>query len=354
MADKNEVIGKSVKRVDALGKVTGKTLYPGDRNQENELWLKILFARRPHARIVGLDTRQAKALPGVMDVFTAADVPVNQYGLQVPDQPVLCGPGSSKKGADVVRFVGDQVAVIVAENEQIAAKARDLVKIEYEDLPGVYDAEYAMSGRAPQLHPGVVNNIADYKRIRKGDVVAGWEQSNVIVEGTYRTPFQEHAYLQPEAGTAYVDEVGRITVHCAGQWTWEDQQQIAHALDLPPEKVRVVYDAIGGAFGGREDMSVQIVLALAVLRTYERYGNTRPMKIIWTREESIIGHCKRHPMIIYSKWGAKSDGTLIAAEVKVVSDAGAYMYTSNKVLGNTVLTCTGPYEFPHVTIDAYA
>ena len=354
MADKNEVIGKSVKRVDALGKVTGKTLYPGDRNQENELWLKILFARRPHARIVGLDTRQAKALPGVMDVFTAADVPVNQYGLQVPDQPVLCGPGSSKKGADVVRFVGDQVAVIVAENEQIAAKARDLVKIEYEDLPGVYDAEYAMSGRAPQLHPGVVNNIVDYKRIRKGDVVAGWEQSNVIVEGTYRTPFQEHAYLQPEAGTAYVDEVGRITVHCAGQWTWEDQQQIAHALDLPPEKVRVVYDAIGGAFGGREDMSVQIVLALAVLRTYERYGNTRPMKIIWTREESIIGHCKRHPMIIYSKWGAKSDGTLIAAEVKVVSDAGAYMYTSNKVLGNTVLTCTGPYEFPHVTIDAYA
>jgi CO/xanthine dehydrogenase Mo-binding subunit len=151
-----------------------------------------------------------------------------------------------------------------------------------------------------------------------------------------------------------MDEEGRITVRCAGQWTWEDQQQIAHSLDLPPDKIRVIYDAIGGAFGGREDMSVQIILALAVLRTYERYGNRRPMRIIWSREESIIGHCKRHPMMIYAKWGAKSDGTLLAAEVKILSDGGAYMYTSNKVLGNAMLTCTGPYEFPHVKVDGYA
>ena len=190
MTDDNKIIGKSIKRVDALGKVTGQTIYPGDRNQENELWLKILFARRPHARVVSIDTSEAKALPGVMDVLTAEDVPVNQYGLQVPDQPVLCGPGSTKKGGDIVRFVGDQVAVVIAENEEIAAKARNLIKVDYEDLPVVYDVDYAMSGKAPQLHPGVLNNVADYKRIRMGDTEATWDQCNVIIEGIYQTPFQ--------------------------------------------------------------------------------------------------------------------------------------------------------------------
>lgn len=354
MTDNHRSIGKSIKRFDALDKVTGQALYPGDRNYDDELWLKILFARRPHARVLSIDTSEAKALPGVIDILTAADVPINQYGLQLPDQPVLCGPGSNKKGGDIVRFVGDNVAVVIAENEEIAAQARDLIKVEYEDLPIVYDVEYAMSGRAPELHPNVYNNVAEYKRVRKGHAESVWDSCNVIIEGVYQTPCQEHAYLQPEAGTAYIDDDGRITVHCAGQWTWEDQQQIAHALDLPSDKIRVVYDAIGGAFGGREDMSVQIVLALAVLRTYERYGNKRPMKIIWTREESIIGHCKRHPMIIYAKWGAKADGTLLAAEMKILGDAGAYMYTSNKVLGNAVITAIGPYEIPHVIIDAYA
>ncbi len=349
-----KTIGKSVKRVDAFGKVTGQTLYPGDRHYEDELWLKVLFARRPHARVVSIDTSEAEALPGVLGVLTAKDVPINQYGLQVLDQPVLCGPGSNKKGGDIVRFVGDQIAVVIAENEKIATKARDLIKVTYEDLPIVDDPEFAMSGQAPQLHPHVLNNIADYRRIRKGDPEAAWNRCDVIIEGVYRTPFQEHAYLQPEAGTAYMDDQGRITVHCAGQWTWADQQQIAQALDLPPDKIRVVYDAVGGTFGGREDMSVQIILALVVLRMYERYKNRRPVKIIWNREESIIGHCKRHPMIIKCKWGAKSDGTLIAAEVEIISDAGAYMYTSNKVLGNTVLTATGPYEFPNVKVDAYA
>jgi CO/xanthine dehydrogenase Mo-binding subunit len=175
----------------------------------------------------------------------------------------------------------------------------------------------------------------------------------VIIEGEYHTPFQEHAYLQPEAGSAYLDDEGRITVRVAGQWTWEDQQQIAHSLDLPPERVRVIYDAIGGAFGGREDMSVQIVLALAVMRLAERDIH-RPVRIIWSREESIIGHCKRHPMIIKSKWGATRDGKLLAADVELISDAGAYMYTSNKVLGNATFTCTGPYEFSNVRVNSYA
>jgi CO/xanthine dehydrogenase Mo-binding subunit len=350
----DSLIGQSIRRVDALGKVTGQTLYPGDRSNDNELWLKILFARRPHARITKIDTTAAERLPGVMAVLTARDVPINQYGLQIPDQPVLCGPESNKKGGDVVRFVGDQVAVVIAETEATAARAADLILVEYQDLPLVLDPVEAMSGRAPQLHPGVLNNIADYKRIRKGNPAAAWNQCHIIIEGVYHTPFQEHAYLQPEAGTAYLDDEGRITVHCAGQWTWEDQQQIAHSLDLPPDKIRVIYDAIGGAFGGREDMSVQIILALAVLRMYQRYQNRRPMKIIWSREESIIGHCKRHPMTITAKWGAKADGTLVAAEMEIIADGGAYMYTSNKVLGNAVLSCTGPYEFPHVKVDGYA
>lgn len=349
-----KTIGQSVKRIDAQGKVTGQTLYPGDRNYGDELWMKILFARRPHARVVEIDLSQAKALPGVIDILTAKDVPVNQYGMQIPDQPVLCGPGSNKKGGDVVRFIGDQVAVVVAETEKIAARARDLIKVTYEDLPVVYNLDFAMSGQAPQLHPNVLNNIAEYKRIRKGEANQAWASCNVIIEGEYRTPYQEHAYLQPEAGSAFIDEEGRVTVRCAGQWTWEDQQEIAHALDLPPERVRVVYDAIGGAFGGREDMSVQIVLALAAYHLHEHYGNRRPIKIIWSREESIIGHCKRHPMIIKAKWGAKSDGSLVAAEMTIKSDAGAYMYTSNKVLANALLTCTGPYEIPHIKVDAYA
>jgi len=347
-----KAIGQSVKRIDALGKVTGETLYPGDRTHTNELWMKLLFARRPHARVVNIDTAKAEALPGVALVLTAKDVPVNEYGLQTPDQPVLCGPGSTKKGGDVVRFVGDNIAVIVAETEKVAAQARNLIEVEYEDLPVVTDPEVAMSGQAPQLHPDTPNNIADYKRIRKGDIEAAWADCDVIVEDVYQTPFQEHAYLQPEAGTACLDDEGRITVYCAGQWTWEDQQQIAHALDLPPEKVRVVYDAIGGAFGGREDMSVQIVLALAVMRLQER-GVNRPVKIIWSREESMIGHCKRHPMKIKAKWGAKKDGTLVAVDTTIISDCGAYMYTSNKVLGNAVMCATGPYEIPYVKLDAY-
>jgi CO/xanthine dehydrogenase Mo-binding subunit len=346
-------IGKSQPRVDAAGKVTGATLYPGDRNYGDELWMKILFAGRPHARVLDIDTSQAAALPGVAAVLTAKDVPVNEYGLQIPDQPVLCGPGSGKEGADVARFVGDQVAVVVAESEKIAARARDLIRVTYQDLPVLTDPRQAMAPRAYRLHPHALDNVAAHYRVVKGDVDAAWASCEVIVEGEYHTPFQEHAYLQPEAGSAYLDEEGRITVRVAGQWTWEDQQQIAHALNLPPERVRVVYDAIGGAFGGREDMSVQIVLALAVMRLAER-GVRRPVKIIWSREESIIGHCKRHPMHIKSKWGATRDGKLVAAEVEVISDAGAYMYTSNKVLGNATLTCTGPYEFPNVRVNTYA
>lgn len=342
-------IGQPSPRIDARAKVTGDALFPGDFSQPDMLFMKILFAERPHARILRMDTSRAQAHPGVVAVFTAKDVPVNEYGLQIPDQPVLCGLGSDKPGADVVRFVGDQLALVVAESEEAAAAARELIEVEFEDLPVVTDQVQAMQPGAPLIHPerGDSNVCVHYK-IRKGEIETGFSQADVIVESTYQLPFQEHAYLQPEAGFAYLDEEGRVTVQCAGQWAHTDRAQIAHSLALPEEQVRVIYPAIGGAFGGREDMSVQIVLALAAWKLQ------RPVKIIWSRRESIIGHCKRHPAALWAKWGATSAGKLVAAEMRIIADAGAYMFTSNKVIGNTTVVCTGPYSIPHVKADTYA
>jgi len=345
------VIGQSINRLDAYGKVTGKTLYPGDINLPNQAYMKILFAPRPHAVIRAIDTSQAEAVSGVLAVLTAKDVPVNEYGLIMPDQPVLCGPGSSKAHADRVRFIGDQVALVVAETEEIAAQACSLIKIDLEELPVVTDPEQAMQSEAVLLHPERDSNVFCRYRIRKGDTQAAFSNCEVIIESEVRTPAQEHAYLQPEAGLGYIDEEGRVTIQVAGQWTHEDQEQIAHALNLPLEKVRVIYPAIGGAFGGREDMSVQIVLALAALKLHEG-GIQRPVKIIWSREESIIGHHKRHPYIIRSRWGATRDGRVLAAEVDMIADGGAYAYTSTKVLGNATLMCTGPYDIPNVKVDS--
>ena len=175
----------------------------------------------------------------------------------------------------------------------------------------------------------------------------------MVVESVYKTPVQEHAFLQPEAGISYYDNEGRITVVVGGQWVHEDQEQIAHALKLPLEAIRIIYPAIGGAFGGREDMSVQIVLALASYRLKER-GINRPIKIIWSREESMVGHHKRHPYIIKNRWGATKEGILTSAEIEIIADGGAYIYTSPKVLGNATILCTGPYSIPNVKVDSYA
>ncbi len=347
--EKMTVLGQNIKRIDALGKVTGETPYPGDMNIDGQLWMKLRFSDRAHARVVAIDSRAAEALPGVVRIFTAKDVPHNEYGLVMKDQPVLCGPGSNSavRGADIVRCYMDCVAVVVAETEAIAAEAVKLIDVTYEDLPAVFDMEAAMQDGAPQLHQNHPNNILCHFRIRKGDMDAGWAQADVVVEGEYHTGYQEHAYLQPEAGLGYIDEEGRVTVVVAGQWVHEDQEQIYHALGLPEEKVRVIYPAIGGAFGGREDMSVQIVLALAA------YELKRPVKIQWSREESILFHHKRHPTVIRAKWGATKEGKIVAAEATVIGDAGGYAYTTPKVMGNANLTVSGPYEIPNIHIDTY-
>ncbi|MBV6394833.1 MAG: putative xanthine dehydrogenase subunit D [Anaerolineales bacterium] len=344
-------IGKSLPRIDARDKVTGQALYSGDLAAPGLLHMQILFAGRPHARIARIDAQAAESAPDVVAVFTSKDVPVNERGLQIQDQPVLCGPGPTPPqgvATDIVRFEGDQVAAIVARSEAAAAAALKLIQVEYEDLPGVFDPVDGMQPAAAQLHPerGDSNVCVHYK-IRKGDVEDGFAGADVIIEGEYKTPYQEHAYLQPEAGMAYIDEEGRVTVVAGGQWPHTDVREIAHCLGLPQEQVRVIYPAIGGAFGGREDMSVQIVLALAAWKL------KRPVRIIWSRRESIIGHGKRHPSTLKAKWGATKDGMLVAAEVEMIADGGAYMYTSNKVLGNSAITCTGPYFIPNVKADIY-
>jgi CO/xanthine dehydrogenase Mo-binding subunit len=276
-------IGQSSPRVDARDKVTGGTLFSGDLSMPGMLHMKMLFAERPHARIKSVKTAAAESAPGVVAVFTSKDVPVNEYGLQWQDQPVLCGPNAltpdpspkygrgestltptplpstgegQKVATDIVRFEGDQVAAVVAETEAAAAEAVKLIEVEYEDLPLVSDAVEAMKPGAPQLHPerGDSNVCVHYK-IRKGEWETALSKADVIVEGEYKTPYQEHAFLQPEAGLAYIDEEGRVTVVAGGQWTHTDVREIAHCLALPEEKVRVIYPAIGGAFGGREDMS---------------------------------------------------------------------------------------------------
>ncbi|MBK9926421.1 MAG: xanthine dehydrogenase family protein molybdopterin-binding subunit [Anaerolineales bacterium] len=341
-------VGKSLPRVDAHDKVTGSAPYSGDLSMPGMLHMKILFAGRPHARIKWIKTDKAEAAPGVIAVYTAKDISVNEYGLQWQDQPVLCGVGSSKAGADIVRFVGDQVAVVVAETEAQAAVAVKLIDVEYEDLPVVTDPIAAMKADSPRVHEEIDNsNICVHYKIRKGNVDEAFAKADVIVESEYVTPVQEHAYLQPEAGLAYIDEEGRITVVCGGQWTHEDQEQIAHSLNMPHDRIRVIYPAIGGAFGGREDMSVQIVLALAAWKLQ------RPVRIIWSRQESMIGHGKRHHVVLRAKWGATKDGKVIAIENEIIGDAGAYMYTSNKVLGNSAITSTGPYVIPNVKTDVY-
>ncbi len=333
------ILGQSITRLDARAKVTGAALFPGDVNLPGQLWMKVLFARRPHARIKRLDVSKAQAAPGVVYVFTARDVPVNEFGLGSKDAPVL--------NNDEIRWVGEKVALVIAETEKQAEHARDLIEVEYEDLPPITDPREAIKPGAYQVHPAYPGNIIKHIPIRKGDIAQGFAQADVIVEGEYHTPYQEHAYLQPEAGVAYIDDAGRVTVVVGGQWTHEDQEQIAHALALPLDQVRVIYPNVGGAFGGREDMSVQVILALAA------YKLRRPVKIIWSREESIIGHHKRHPMWIKHKLGATRDGKLVAAHIELISDAGPYMYTSPKVLGNAAFGATGPYEIPNVNVDAY-
>jgi len=333
-------IGQPIRRPDAPPKVTGETLYPADLYIDGMLHMKVLWSDRPHARLLGVDASAALALPGVVAVLAADDVPVNEFGIEEMDERVLV--------QDQVRFVGEPLALVIAESEETAQAALDYVRVDCEDLPGVFDPRQAMQEGAPLVHEEKDSNLIGHWFVRRGDLDAAFAASDVIVESDYYLPHVEHAFLQPEAGVSHIDDQGRVVVHTTGQWAHDDQHQIAHALGLPEEQVRVIYTPAGGAFGGREDVSVQILLALAAFRL------RRPVKIVWSRGESFRGHHKRHPFYMHYRTGATRDGKLTAMEARLIADGGAYASTSRAVVRTAVSLATGPYHVPALRVDGWA
>ncbi|MBC5810347.1 MAG: xanthine dehydrogenase family protein [Candidatus Eremiobacteraeota bacterium] len=331
-----KTVGASPPRPDAYKKVTGTARYPADLVRPDMLHAAAVFAGRPHARILTIDAAEARAAKGVRAVLTAADVPYNRFGLIEADQPLLCD--------EVVRFSGDRVAVVVAESAALARRAAALVRVAYEDLPIVSDPREARKDGAPRVHEDRPNVLL-HQKIRRGDVEAAFAHADVVVEAAFTTGWQEHAYLQPDAGIAYW-EGDRLVVETAGQWLHEDRRQIAAMFAMPEERVVIRYAAIGGAFGGREDLSLPPLVALAAWKLKV------PVAMVWNREESIIGHHKRHPYFITAKWGAKRDGTIVAAQTELVADGGAYASTSAEVLKCSAIFAIGPYSIENVQTDA--
>lgn len=331
-------VGQSVGRRDAEEKVNGTAIYPDDLFLPGQLALAVRFTDKPHARFQ-LDTSQASQMPGVVAILTAADVPFNAFGLLEADQPVLAD--------GYVRCMLDKLALVAAQTREQARAAAATIAATYQDLPVLDSVAAAQALDAPQLQPQHPGNLQKKLHIEKGDLTAGFAQAAVVVEGIYQTHPQEHAFLQPEAGVAYVDEQGRLVIETSGQWVQEDHRQIVQALGLASEQVVVKYVYTGGAFGGREDISIQILLALAAWRLQ------RAVKLVWSRSESMRGHHKRHPVTFKTRWGATAAGKICAVETELVLDSGAYASTSDEVLANTVRSAVGPYAVDNVRLDGY-
>ncbi|MCS7110030.1 MAG: molybdopterin-dependent oxidoreductase, partial [Candidatus Caldarchaeum sp.] len=309
-------VGKEVVRKDAYEKARGLTKYASDMFPENLLWVATHRSKYPHARIKRIDVSKALKLPGVVAVFTHRDVPNNRYGVFVKDRPVLCD--------DRVRYIGDPIALVAAETKEDAESAVEEIEVDYEPLPVVTDPIEAMKDSSYPIHDG--GNVSRRTRITFGDVSKGFSQSKAVVENEYRTSTQIHAFLETEAGISYIDEKGRITVVAGGQSPYRDQHEIVSTLNLPPEKVRVIIPQVGGAFGGKDDISVQIHLALVTWKT------GRPARLVWDREESFLSGTKRHPSIVRMKTGASADGRLMANDVEIIYDTGAYVALGHAVL----------------------
>ena len=328
-------VGVSVPRNDALDKVLGQAKFSADVTAGEPLHLKVLRSRRPHAKILRIETGAALKVPGVERIFTAKDIPGrNLVGTITKDQPVLA--------SDRVRSVGDPVALVSAKSEEAAEEAVHKIVVTYEDLPTVGSPEEALKPGAPWIHENG-NLLAEYYVI-KGDVQKGFKEADIIVEETYSTTWVEHAYLEPDAGLSFLDPDGRITVVCPTQHVHYDQTEVASVLSLPLEKVRIVQCTTGGGFGGRLDITVQGLLALAVFHL------KRPVKIVYSREEVFQATVKRHPMKIRYKSGAKRDGTLTAVEVDILSDAGSYASYGSPVAIRSAVHATGPYQIPNVKV----
>jgi xanthine dehydrogenase D subunit len=330
-------VGEPVLRPDGGAKVEGSFEFSSDRSMDGELWAMTLRSPHPRARLVSIDTSAALALPGVAAVVTAQDVPgVNGFGLISADQPVFA--------VDEVRFVGEPVAAVAATDPETCARALAQIRVDYEILEPLIDAERAIDGSFESIHPD--GNLIRHQRIVRGDPDL---QGEVIVEGTYEIGMQDQAFLGLEAAVAVPDDDGAgVELLVATQWLHEDRRQIASCLGLAEHRVRLTLGGVGGAFGGREDISLQVHVSLLALVTQ------RPVRAAYSRAESFLGHVHRHPASIWMRHHADRDGTLRKVEARFVLDGGAYASTSSAVLINAVTHAQGPYRCENAVVDGYA
>jgi xanthine dehydrogenase D subunit len=328
-------VGESVLRPDAPLKVKGDFPYSSDLHVEGMLWGATVRSPHPYARILSIDTAEALAAPGVRSVLTHENVPGRKvYGLEIPDQPVLA--------FDFVRYWGEAVALVAADHPEQARRAAQKVKVQYEVLTPLTDPERALLPDSPRLHPN--GNVTRHVKILRGDQNA---RAEVVVTGSYEIGMQDQAPLGPESGLAIPDGEGGVDLYIATQWLHVDQEQLAGVLDLPPEKVRLTMAGIGGAFGAREDLSMQAHACLLALRS------GRPVKISYSRPESFVGHVHRHPGRLHYEHGADHDGRLVYVRARIVLDGGAYASSSTAVIANASCFAVGPYECPNASIDGW-
>ncbi|HEX2049066.1 MAG TPA: xanthine dehydrogenase subunit D [Actinomycetota bacterium] len=330
------VVGESAPRPDGIPKVKGEFAYSSDLSAEGMLWGATARSPHPRARIRSIDTAPALGVSGVVAVLTHEDVPGRKtYGLEIPDQPVLAWQD--------VRYEGEAIALVAADHPETARRAAALVAIDYEVLDPVTDARAALDDDAPQLHPA--GNLIRAVRIRKGE---DRPRADVVVRGEYETAMQDQAFLGPESGLAVPDGDGGVDLYVSTQWLHVDRDQVAHSLGVEPDKVRITLAGVGGAFGAREDLSMQIHACLLALRT------GRPVKIMYSRKESFYGHVHRHPARMRYEHGATRDGKLVYVAAEIVLDGGAYASSSTAVASNAAAFSCGPYEVPNVRVDCYA
>jgi CO/xanthine dehydrogenase Mo-binding subunit len=330
------VVGESAPRADAPPKVKGEFLYGSDLAREGMLYGATLRSPHAHARIVNIDVAPARGMPGVRAVITADDLPTREkFGLMRADQPMLA--------TRVVRYVGEPVALVAADDPEQARLATKAIKVDYELLPAVTDVVAALQPDAPKLHDPKDGNVIEDVRVVHGDPAA---KAEVVVEGEYEVAMQDQAALGPEAGLAIPGQDGGVTLHIATQWLHEDLRQIAPCLGLPEEKVRLVLAGVGGAFGAREDVTLQIHVCLLALAT------KRAVRMTYGREESFYGHVHRHPARMWYQHGATRDGQLVFVRATIVLDGGAYASSTFAVVANAACFGAGPYRVPNALIHA--
>lgn len=328
-------VGIEIPKVDVLEKALGEAKYGADLLSREPLYLRVVRSPKPHAKILRIETDEVLRVPGIERILTAKDIPgKNLVGTVNKDQPILA--------LDRVRYIGDPVALIAAKTEEAAEDAARKLVVVYENLPSINRPEEALRPHAPLIHDK--GNLLLEFHVIKGEVQRGFKEAEVIVEETYTTTWVDHAYLEPDAGISYLDEKGRIVVVCPTQNVHYDQKEVASALSLPLDQVRIIQCATGGGFGGRLDITVQCLLALAVFYV------KKPVKIVYSREEVFQVTSKRHPLKIQYKSGAKKDGTLTGVEVDILGDTGAYASYGSTVAIRSAVHATGPYQVPNVKV----